>query len=330
MFADRKEINVVFLGGSITQGAGVVDKSKCFANMTGEWLKNRFGAEKLNYYNEGIGGTPSFYGLLRFNRDVAAHNPDMVFIEFAVNDNGTDSRIYIEGLVRSLLKLPKKPYVVFLYTTSHDYTTSTENFEQVAQYYGIPQISLKDALKNELSGKDALQEGYLADGVHPAEKGYFVYYKEMVRCLENSEYYKQPLEKERMFEGTFCADTTFTPATNFAHDGWVEVEKYGRTGIFSEKEGQVFEFEFDGDILGFEHGIHQASGTYNVYVDGKFVGTGDSYYDCKGNEDQPVFGYRTTDLENTHHKVRIETAKGKLDGERILIYKIISGEKNKY
>lgn len=39
VFDCEKDINIVFLGGSITQGAGASDVSKCFANMTGECLK---------------------------------------------------------------------------------------------------------------------------------------------------------------------------------------------------------------------------------------------------------------------------------------------------
>ena len=128
-FEGQEKINVVFLGGSITAGAGSSEKSKCFANMTGEWLKTIFGADRLDYYNMGIGGTPSKYGLIRFKRDVASHNPHLVFIEFAVNDGGKDTRPYIEGLVRGLLALPTKPYVVFLYTTNEDYTTETKYFK---------------------------------------------------------------------------------------------------------------------------------------------------------------------------------------------------------
>ena len=69
-FSGKDKINAVFLGGSITQGCGASEQSKCFANMTGEWLKTEFGNDRLNYYNMGIGGTPSKYGLIRFKRDV--------------------------------------------------------------------------------------------------------------------------------------------------------------------------------------------------------------------------------------------------------------------
>lgn len=44
-FKDLEKINVIFLGGSITWGCGASEKSKCFANMTGEWLKTVFGAD---------------------------------------------------------------------------------------------------------------------------------------------------------------------------------------------------------------------------------------------------------------------------------------------
>jgi len=43
IFDRDKTINIVFLGGSITEGEGASEKSKCFANMTGEWLKEKFG-----------------------------------------------------------------------------------------------------------------------------------------------------------------------------------------------------------------------------------------------------------------------------------------------
>lgn len=329
VFENKKEINIVFLGGSITQGAGSSDKSKCFANMTGEWFKEKYGADRVNYYNKGVGGTPSFYGLLRLQRDVIAYNPDMVFVEFAVNDTGSDSRVYLESIVRMLGNIPSNPYIVFLYTTNKDYTTPTQNFEQVANYYGIPQISLKDALKRELNGEDAFEAGYLADSVHPSDKGYEVYYNEMIRLLEKEEYYKKPIKKEKtLVEGCFAADTRFISSTEVLHtDGWKVTTIGERKSLLAEKENESIEFEFDGNILGFEHGLHQDSGVYNVYVDDKLIGTGSPYY-SNNESNQLVFGFVTTDLDDGHHKVKVETAKGEHGGTRILLYNIIIGNKN--
>ena len=65
-----------------------------------------------------MGGTPSELGMLRFERDVVRDGvlPDLVVIEFAVNDEGdeTKGRCY-ESLVRKVLALPNHPAVILLF-----------------------------------------------------------------------------------------------------------------------------------------------------------------------------------------------------------------------
>ena len=48
------------------------------------------------------------YGALRAGRDLLSGAPDLVVIEFAVNDNWTDGEAY-EGLVRQILAQPNHP-----------------------------------------------------------------------------------------------------------------------------------------------------------------------------------------------------------------------------
>ena len=72
----------------------------------------------------GIGGTPSDLGLFRLNRDICSQNPDIVFVEFAVNDGGPAQanplavKQRMEGIVRQLQALPKQPVVIFIYTAA--------------------------------------------------------------------------------------------------------------------------------------------------------------------------------------------------------------------
>lgn len=329
VFGEKKDVNIVFLGGSITEGEGASEKSRCFANRTGEWLKERFGVERIKYHNKGVGGTPSAYGLLRFDRDVAAYEPDMVFVEFAVNDFGADTRKFVEGIVRKLIKLPTKPYVVFLYTTDESYTTKTNYFEEVAEYYGIPQISLKEALRNHLDGANARESGYLQDKVHPTDKGYEVYFNEMKRCLTDEAYYKRPAEgKVKLTEEAFDTKIKFTPSQNVERTGFGEVGGEGERTFAKGKPGDIMEFEFDGEILAFEHGLHKDSAVYEVYVDGKSVGVGDPYFDMRTN--QLVMGLAVYDLPSGKHKARLEVKRsGKADrtDKQVLIYNILSGNK---
>ena len=331
-FEGQNEINVVFLGGSITQGCGASEQSKCFANMTGEWLKAVFGADRLNYYNMGIGGTPSKYGLIRFKRDVASNNPHMVFIEFAVNDHNTDTRQYVEGLVRGLWALPTKPYVVFLYTTDEEYTTETKYFNEVAEYYGIPEISLKDALKKHLNGANAREAGCLMDSVHPLDAGYKVYFEEMKRCLSLPEYYKRPQDKEKLIPETVSLSVDFIPAAGLKKsDGWCEfyIEDLDRKWMLGFPD-DWFEFEFDGDVLAVEGGLHGNTCAFDVYVDGEIIGSGEPWYSDTFITNQLSLSFLTTDLANSHHKVRVvvrKSDKPERKSKHLCIYNVIAGKK---
>ena len=329
IFGKDKVINIVFLGGSITEGEGASAKDRCFANMTGEWLKEKFG-DKLNYYNKGVGGTPSSYGLLRFERDVAAYNPDMVFIEFAVNDFGKDTRKYVEGIVRSLIALPTKPYVVFLYTTNETYDTKTNYFEEVANYYDIPQIYLKDALKRCLGGENAREAGFLKDKVHPTDKGYEVYYNEVVRCLSKKEYYKRPQKKaQTLVDDCVRVHTQFLPSCDTKLNGRWEIGENWQGNYIIGAVGDSFEFEFDGDVLAFEHGLHQDSAVYEVYDCGELIGTGNPWFN-RTTSNQLVLGVNRFNLNPGYHKIKVVNKASDVcerANKQVLIYNIITGKK---
>lgn len=328
-FHEDQNINIVFLGGSITEGAGSSHVSKCYANLTGEWFKRTYGPHRVNYYNKGVGGTPSSYGLLRFQRDVAAYDPNVVFIEFAVNDGGADTRKYVEGLVRSLIALPSKLNVIFLYTTNQTYTTNTSYFEQVAQHYGIPQIFLRDALKAHLNGANAREAGYLKDAVHPNDLGYEVYFNEIVRCLSTGEYYRCPQEnKEKLVHDSLCVTTTFIPSPATNHSAGWTCGGSGDRPYMIGGVGDWLETEFDGSILAFEHGLHKDSAVYDVYVDGQLIGTGDPWY-RNFISNQLVMGFNTYELSAGHHTLRVVNRCSDdptHTNQQVFLYNIIVGD----
>lgn len=111
-FADKarsgKPVVVVYLGGSITVGAITAPTSGTHAGggsydystydpekaswraLTFAWLCSRFEITpgQFRAVNAAIGGTPSELGAYRLEQDVLSEHPDLVFVEFAVNDNG--------------------------------------------------------------------------------------------------------------------------------------------------------------------------------------------------------------------------------------------------
>src|SRR5580698_5367485 len=76
-----QEVRVGYLGGSITAAPGWRVKSL-------KWLQEQYPAAKLSEINAAIGGTGSDLGVFRAQHDVLQFKPDLLFVEFAVNDGG--------------------------------------------------------------------------------------------------------------------------------------------------------------------------------------------------------------------------------------------------
>ena len=82
-----KQLNVVYFGGSITNGYGSSDKdTKSWRALSGIWLKKHFPQAQINTVNSAIGESGTYLGAYRLERDVLSQHPDLLFIEYAVND----------------------------------------------------------------------------------------------------------------------------------------------------------------------------------------------------------------------------------------------------
>ena len=58
-----------------------------YVQQLARWFEATFPGLKVRSVNAGIGATNSGYGALRVQRDVIAQQPDLVVVEYAVNDN---------------------------------------------------------------------------------------------------------------------------------------------------------------------------------------------------------------------------------------------------
>lgn len=93
-------VRIAYLGGSITAQDGWRPK-------TLNWFRTNFPTARVEEINAAIGGTGSDLGVFRLRHDVLEHKPDLLFIEFAVNDSGAPpAQIHrcMEGIVRQTWK----------------------------------------------------------------------------------------------------------------------------------------------------------------------------------------------------------------------------------
>ena len=91
------ELVVAFFGGSITQGSLASSEEKCYAHIFFEMLSERYPKANFTYVNAGIGGTGSYYGAMRLDEDLLSHRPDLVVLDFSVNDVDAVLPLYQAG-----------------------------------------------------------------------------------------------------------------------------------------------------------------------------------------------------------------------------------------
>jgi len=201
------EVKVAYLGGSITAQEGWRPK-------TLNWFREQFPNGKVGEINAAIGGTGSDLGVFRLQYDVLRHKPDLLFVEFAVNDAGAaPEQIYrcMEGIVRKTWKAAPATDICFVYTLAGNmldtlkqdrFPRSASAMEKVADHYGIPSIHMglevarmEKAGKLVFSGKqpktDAEKAGlgdkilFSPDSVHPYDAGHQLYFEAVVRSWES-------------------------------------------------------------------------------------------------------------------------------------------------
>ena len=213
------DVTVCFLGGSITQGSLSSTPETCYAYRTYDWIRGRFPEATVKYVNAGIGGTTSVFGAARAEKDVLAYDPDLVVVEFSVNDECTDYFLEsYEGLIRKLLYSKSAPAVVCLFNFFYENGKTAERLHsKVARHYGIPAASMQGAIYQDiLSGKIEDISLLSPDGLHPNDTGHEVVSSVLTYLLETlyDEYKCSSLgEKELADDGRKSADRAILPLT---------------------------------------------------------------------------------------------------------------------
>lgn len=180
-----EEVTVAFLGGSITQGAGAVPlQENCYARLAWQGLTERYG-NSIRYIKAGLGGTPSETGLVRYDRDITRDGqvqPDLVVVEFAVNDSGDETEgVFYESLVRKILNAPNHPAVILLFAVFADDWNLKRRLAPIGYRYQLPMVDVLEAVSAQFEAKDRVitKRQYFYDVYHPSNLGHRI----MADCL---------------------------------------------------------------------------------------------------------------------------------------------------
>ncbi len=176
-------VTVAFIGGSITEGAGASQYKECYAYRVFQGFRERWGAgdgSNVHSLNAGVGGTPSTFGLMRYQRDIVDRVndsdglPDLVVVEFAVNDyqEPTNHRCY-ESLVKTILAQENDPAVILLFSVFEGGFNLQSDLRKIGDTYDLMMVSIKDGAYGHI-GKEWNKEEFFFDQYHPTSMGHSV------------------------------------------------------------------------------------------------------------------------------------------------------------
>ncbi len=181
-----EDLTIGYLGGSITQGASATDDKLCYAYRTFSYIQNRFPKSHFTYVNAGIGSTTSEYGVSRVEEDLLVYHPDLIFVEYSVNDHNTiHFQETYEGLIRKILSSKWNPAVCLIHNMRYDDGKSAEVIHAaVGRHYELPSISLKALLLSDIRSGHIDWHTLSADGLHPNDKGHEILADMIIASLE--------------------------------------------------------------------------------------------------------------------------------------------------
>lgn len=209
-----EDVTVAFIGGSITQGAGAIPiNTECYAYKTFKGfceLTGRGLEENVHYVKAGVGGTPSELGMIRYETDVLEDGrvtPDLVVVEFAVNDEGDETKgECYDSLVRKILAAENRPAVILLFAVFANDWNLQERLSPVGRAYDLPMVSTRDTVAEQFylkpgSGKVVSKNQFFYDSYHPTSVGHTVMADgilHLLRVVDGQEADADTLELEKI------------------------------------------------------------------------------------------------------------------------------------
>lgn len=293
-----EEVTIFTIGGSVTEGAGARNFTYSYTDQFINRLLDAYPDSNMHYHNSGLGGTPSTLGLMRYERDVAAvmeGNPDLVIIEFAVNDyqEPTKARAY-ESLVRTVLEKENAPAVILLFSVFESKWNMQDQYIPIGNHYGLPMVSIKNAIATAYASNHLTDKEFFADIYHPTDYGHEI----MADCLmelctrvgakEASSIAPVPETDAkgcdftgiRLITASDNAGTVVTPGSFTGKD--TALQTYARTAkaVFPDNwmhtadsgtESFKVELTCKNIMLSYKFSNSPSFGKVSVYIDGHFV-----------------------------------------------------------
>jgi len=194
------QLSVVFFGGSLTWGAQATDPMRTsYRALVSARLQKNYPAAHFEFWDASIGGTGSQLGAFRLERDVLAHKPDLVFLEFTNNDGpytppDQDRLASYESLVRRMVQAGV-PVLQVILPAKKDVLPNPParpldaKHKEISHAYGLAVADVVSLVKARVAeGKATPDQLWDAppDVTHPGDAGYALYAEAVWNALQQA------------------------------------------------------------------------------------------------------------------------------------------------
>ena len=291
-------LTIAYIGGSITNGSSASPQAtSCYAYLSTQWWKETFPDSNITYINAGIGATDSYLGVHRAYDDVISHSPDLVIVEFSVNDTMTLNKETYDSLIRLLLTSDSSPAVISL-LLAQESGSFAKDHAPVAFKYSITIISYSALLsKNLINWNDVGS----TDGVHPKNSGHQMiaylltsYYRNVLSSINDHESiaYEVPdlssaLTKCRYIDSTILYSDIFTASQSEDFEACTVWDVLSDDNGWSTDSAGSISFEITASEIGVIYVVtdeysEENDAVYELYIDDRLIGKMQAYQNTWG------------------------------------------------
>ena len=144
---NKEDMTIVVAGDSVSTGAmasgflGISPFCDAYPEMTAKALREKFGYDGIKLVNSAIGGTMSYFEETKMNNTIIRHSPDLVILNFGMNDSSCDrvgipAKEFHDNLALQIEyikdKLPECEILLVSSLYGNRYTFPAERYEEHA------------------------------------------------------------------------------------------------------------------------------------------------------------------------------------------------------
>lgn len=157
---EQGPITIVAFGDSVTHGAvafGEINYETVYWNRLKKKINTLRNYVPVNVINAGIGGITAKDSLARMDKQVLAHNPDLIIVCFGLNDVNGTLEDYLESLKEIFSKSQKSGADVIFMTPNMLNTTVTSDTSEEFYDYAIKTAGMQNEGRMDLYIDSAIQ-----------------------------------------------------------------------------------------------------------------------------------------------------------------------------